>query len=546
MTMTRLSDGALLGSAITDASRGLVTIKPCRADFPVLLTLTGQAGAKYFDEGTNQLTDFGPSNVLHALIDTFDENVGVSPLTEAAYRYALNNFVRDPQQIRAGTIPLAAIGNVTGLTLAQVKAANAVVLSEINRQQTAGMKLTTAKSLPTPIDSQSPGDALPNNRYGVAAAVLGGLAAMGKGYVAANASPALATGEQFARDLTDGKLDGFGLDGLPASGAGPVNYDAVRFPIAASVGANAIGARFGTTSTLARATTVTERTSMAGGSWTVCFESDDAASLLKDGSVTVARTNCSNVVTTLPNFATQVRLIEGSGDGETPRTFFVRNDGTVWGWGDTLCGLLGNGETARKFKAEPVQLTGLRDVTSIGIGSWFSLARDATGSVYAWGINYIGELGMGQYGPPGAFTCTNDYTAPQFRTSSAIAVPTKIAGLSDIVTVAVNGVTAFALDRSGSLYRWGLIATGYNFTAPEPYFGEYLTQTVPALVPGLPKVVAIASSISGPRNVFGELSDSRFISEFLPQRTQRKKKSDRINWIHTTSISAVVSSSLSG
>src|SRR4029450_12732417 len=86
MTMTRLSDGLVLGSAVTDNSRGLVNIKPCRADFPILLTLTGQAGAKYFDEGTLQLTDFGPSKILHALIDSFDENVGVSPLTEAAYR----------------------------------------------------------------------------------------------------------------------------------------------------------------------------------------------------------------------------------------------------------------------------------------------------------------------------------------------------------------------------------------------------------------------------------------------------------------------------
>lgn len=495
MTVTRLADGVVLGTALTDGVRGLVAIKPCLGDFPVLLTLESQPGARYFDEGTNQLSDFSGNKVLHALVDTLDENVAVSPLTEAAYRYALNNYILNPQDVRTGLVPLAATGNLTGLTLAQVRAANAVVLNELNRVQTTGMRLATIKSLPTPIDNLSPATALPNNRYGVAAAVLGGLASMARDYVASNATPALAASEQFARDLTDGKLDGFGLDGKPAAVAtGVLSYDAVRFPIAASIGANAIAARFGLNTTLPRAASVAERTTMEGGSWTVCDESEDAATLLKDGSLTVTRTPCNGSPAALANFATQVRLVEGSGDFEAPRTFFVKRDGTVWGWGDTLCGLLGNGETARKFKATPVQIAGLHDVTSIAIGSWFALARDDTGSVYSWGINYIGELGVGLYGPANAFNCINDYTVPQFRSSNAVATPTKITALSDIVTVAVDRVTGYALDRSGGLFRWGLIPTGYNFAAPDPYFGEYLTQPIPAKVTGLPPVVSIASS----------------------------------------------------
>jgi hypothetical protein len=272
-----------------------------------------------------------------------------------------------------------------------------------------------------------------------------------------------------------------------------VSYDAVRFPVAASVGANAVAERFGLNSTLARAASVAERSGMEGSGWVICDESEDASTLLKDGSLTVTRSGCSGAPTVLPNFATQVRLVEGSGDFEAPRTFFVRRDGTVWGWGDTLCGLLGNGESVRKYKATPVQLPGLKDVTSIAIGSWFAVARDSTGAVWTWGINYIGELGLGQ-SPPGSVPCTNDYTVPQFRFNSAVLAPTRIPTLSDIMTVAADRVTGYALDRSGSLFRWGLIPTGYNFAAPEPYFGEYLTQTVPAKVAGLPPVVAIASS----------------------------------------------------
>jgi hypothetical protein len=69
---------------------------------------------------------------------------------------------------------------------------------------------------------------LPSNRYGVAAAVLGGLAKMGSSYIASS-SPALATGEQLARDLTDGKLDGFARWLAGGRDRIPVTYDAVRF-----------------------------------------------------------------------------------------------------------------------------------------------------------------------------------------------------------------------------------------------------------------------------------------------------------------------------
>jgi hypothetical protein len=91
MTATRIFDGTPLGSALTDSVNGLVTVRICPGDLPILLTLTGQPGAKYFDEGTNQMSDFGPGQVLHVLVDSLDENIGASPLTDA-YRYALNNL----------------------------------------------------------------------------------------------------------------------------------------------------------------------------------------------------------------------------------------------------------------------------------------------------------------------------------------------------------------------------------------------------------------------------------------------------------------------
>ncbi|MEO8674890.1 MAG: hypothetical protein ABI569_04875 [Casimicrobiaceae bacterium] len=497
MTVMRLSDGVTLGSAVTDGATGLVTIKPCFGDLPFLVTLTGNAGAKYFDESTNQLTDFGAGNTLHALVDTLDENIGVSPLTEAGYRYAVNNFVLNPQDVRAGRVPLASTGSVTGLTLAQVTSANSVVLGEMNRLQTTGLTLRTIKTLPTPIDASSGNTVLPNNRYGVAAVILGGLATMGGNYNAASQSPAILAGEQLARDLTDGKIDGFALDGSPAAVPGvPVSYDVVRLPIALNVGTNAVSERFGSTTTFSLATSVTELTEMGVLTGVlVCQAGAETSTLLKDGSVSVSRTDCSGTSATQPGFATRVRAIEGSGLGQIPRTFIVKDDGSLWGWGQAPCGILGPGEVAAIYHSVPVQIPGISNVTDIALGSWFNLARDSSGNVYSWGLNYEAELGMGVgSAAPGSQSCQNDFTSGDFRFEAALLTPTRIPTLANIVSVAADFVTGYALDRDGKLFQWGLIPIGYNPNAPPPYYGDFGIQPVPAQVTGLPKVVAMVVS----------------------------------------------------
>jgi hypothetical protein len=71
----------------------------------------------------------------------------------------------------------------------------------------------------------------------------------------------------------------------------------------------------------------------------------------------------------------------------------LRNDGTVWAWGDNYEGQLGDGTSTDR--STPVQVTGLTDATAIAAGSWHSLAVRADGTVWAWGDNYFGQLGDG-------------------------------------------------------------------------------------------------------------------------------------------------------
>lgn len=71
----------------------------------------------------------------------------------------------------------------------------------------------------------------------------------------------------------------------------------------------------------------------------------------------------------------------------------LKSDGTVWGWGANGVGQLGDGTT--DDRRIPVQVSGLTGVTQVVAGSSYSLALKSDGTVWAWGKNASGELGDG-------------------------------------------------------------------------------------------------------------------------------------------------------
>jgi alpha-tubulin suppressor-like RCC1 family protein len=125
----------------------------------------------------------------------------------------------------------------------------------------------------------------------------------------------------------------------------------------------------------------------------------------------------------------------------------LRTDGTVWAWGVDDKGQLGNGLSEEQSNV-PVQVVGqggsghLTGVVGVAAGGGFSLAVGAGGSVWAWGLNSGGELGIG-----------ND-TGPQHCTTSDFAcstTPVQVVGpggngtLGDITGVAAGQLHALAL-----------------------------------------------------------------------------------------------------
>ncbi|MBC7943236.1 fibronectin type III domain-containing protein [Candidatus Saccharibacteria bacterium] len=86
-------------------------------------------------------------------------------------------------------------------------------------------------------------------------------------------------------------------------------------------------------------------------------------------------------------------------DAGSNHSLALKTDGTVWAWGGNDQGQLGNGTINTQYK--PVQVkdaagTGfLSGVTAISIGAYYSLALRTDGTVWAWGYNANGQLGDG-------------------------------------------------------------------------------------------------------------------------------------------------------
>jgi hypothetical protein len=74
-------------------------------------------------------------------------------------------------------------------------------------------------------------------------------------------------------------------------------------------------------------------------------------------------------------------------------TVALKNNGTVWTWGNNNNGQLGDGTTSNR--TTPVQVSGLSDVTAIAAGDTHTVALKNNGTVWTWGNNNNGQLGDG-------------------------------------------------------------------------------------------------------------------------------------------------------
>ena len=111
----------------------------------------------------------------------------------------------------------------------------------------------------------------------------------------------------------------------------------------------------------------------------------------------------------------------------------LQANGTVWAWGDNNNGELGIGNYIEQNYA--VQVPGLSNVVAISAGIFYSLALTSDGNVWAWGDNSYGELGDGSY--------TTHIT------------PEQVPGISGVVALSAMGITSLALTADSAVWVWG-------------------------------------------------------------------------------------------
>ena len=81
----------------------------------------------------------------------------------------------------------------------------------------------------------------------------------------------------------------------------------------------------------------------------------------------------------------------------------VKSDGTVWAWGGNDFGALGNASSDGTYPdtsantSVPVRVFELTGIVAVAAGEWHGLALKDDGTVWAWGDSSWGQLGSGRY-----------------------------------------------------------------------------------------------------------------------------------------------------
>ena len=124
---------------------------------------------------------------------------------------------------------------------------------------------------------------------------------------------------------------------------------------------------------------------------------------------------------------------------EDSSALWIKTDGTLWSWGTNSSGNLGlnTGSPTNKISS-PTQVGTDTTWSQIHTGGGSTTALKTDGSLWIWGSNFRGQLGLNQ----------THNTA--FRSS-----PVRIGTSTDWSSIGASSNAKFALKTDGSLWTWG-------------------------------------------------------------------------------------------
>jgi alpha-tubulin suppressor-like RCC1 family protein/fibronectin type 3 domain-containing protein len=214
------------------------------------------------------------------------------------------------------------------------------------------------------------------------------------------------------------------------------------------------------------------------------------------------------------NATSQTSSVVGAIDGGTYHSVVLKDDGTIYTWGDGSAGQLGNGAITNSLR--PVSLGVFGGATEVVAGRNHNFVLMQDGALLGWGYNVYGAIGdgtqltqrspvsvaissvkaiaAGQYHSvavktDGSVWCWGYGTSGQIGNGgwTNVITPRAIAGIGNIISVAAGGNHSVALQSDGSVWTWG-----------ENHFGQLginstNSRATPFKVAGLTGVTRIAA-----------------------------------------------------
>ena len=146
----------------------------------------------------------------------------------------------------------------------------------------------------------------------------------------------------------------------------------------------------------------------------------------RSGTISTGYSNSISVTTMSIYFGTVAQVALGGA-----HTCAVKEDGSLWCWGANASGQLGVGDLIDRNIPVQVMSGGVKEVS---LGTYYTCAVKEDGSLWCWGDNRYGQLGVGDF---------NDKDVPAQVMNE---------GISNVVLGAAH---TCAIKKDGSLWCWG-------------------------------------------------------------------------------------------
>jgi len=158
----------------------------------------------------------------------------------------------------------------------------------------------------------------------------------------------------------------------------------------------------------------------------------------------------------------------GKAAGNYPSAVAIKSDGTLWTWGDNDLGNLGHNAPQPSDLSSPVQVGTETTWNNVTVGNAFMFSKKTDGTLWCWGSNQNGALGLNQPYSPGASTI-------------ALSSPTQVGTDTTCNKFDAGFRRTHAIKTDGTLWSWGYANFGY---LGQNLSGPAAQRSSPVQVPG--------------------------------------------------------------